>query len=85
VTQGNAIVFVVDDDLRIRESLHSLLSMGFPVAAFGSAAEVLAAQRPACPSCLVLDLKLARHERTGTPATTGQRLCSANRIHFWSW
>jgi DNA-binding response OmpR family regulator len=32
--------------------------MGFPVATFGSAAEFLAAERPACPSCLVLDLKL---------------------------
>jgi FixJ family two-component response regulator len=58
------IVFVVDDDSRIRESLHSLLSSaGFEVATFSSAAEFLDAERPDCPGCLVLDLKL--------PGTTG--------------
>lgn len=62
-----AIVFVVDDDVRIRESLHSLLSsVGFQVVTFGSAAEFLDAEKPDCPGCLVLDLKL--------PGTTGLEL-----------
>ncbi|HEY6851117.1 MAG TPA: hypothetical protein VI320_33510 [Terracidiphilus sp.] len=38
----NPIVFVVDDDFRVRESLRSLISsMGLQVAVFGSAAEFL--------------------------------------------
>jgi FixJ family two-component response regulator len=57
--RNEAVVFVVDDDFRIRESLHSLLSSaGFQVATFGSAAEFLEAEKPDCPGCVILDLKL---------------------------
>jgi FixJ family two-component response regulator len=53
------IVFVVDDDYRVRESLSSLIaSVGIQVAAFGSAAEFLEADKPDSPACLVLDLEL---------------------------
>jgi FixJ family two-component response regulator len=52
-------VFVVDDDLRIRESLCSLISsMGLEVAVFGSAAEFLKYEKPDAPACLILDLQL---------------------------
>lgn len=55
----NPIVFVVDDDHRIREALSSLiLSVGLRVAAFGSASEFLEFERPDAPACLVLDLQL---------------------------
>lgn len=55
----NPIVFVVDDDLSVREALSSLLeSVGLRVAAFGSAQEFLAAERPDAPACLILDLNL---------------------------
>jgi FixJ family two-component response regulator len=44
------VVFVVDDDLRIRESLCSLISsMGLEVAVFGSAAEFLEYEKPDAP------------------------------------
>jgi FixJ family two-component response regulator len=53
------IVFVVDDDYRVREALSSLISsVGLRVAAFGSAAEFLESEKPDSPACLVLDLEL---------------------------
>jgi len=53
------VVFVVDDDYRVREALSSLISSaGLDVAAFGSAAEFLEAEKPDTPACLVLDLEL---------------------------
>ena len=53
------IVYVLDDDQRVREALSSLLkSFGLRVEAFASAAEYLIFKRPDCPSCLVLDLQL---------------------------
>lgn len=54
-----AIVFVVDDDESVRESLESLIrSVGLRVAAFASAQEFLASPRDDVTSCLVLDLRL---------------------------
>jgi len=54
-----AIVFVVDDDESVRESLVSLIrSAGLRVAAFSSAQEFLASARDDVTSCLVLDLRL---------------------------
>src|SRR5215813_7804623 len=53
------IVFVVDDDVRVREALSSLLgSAGLEVAVFASATEFLCAEKPDAPACLVLDLEL---------------------------
>ena len=53
------IVFVVDDDFRIREALSSLIaSVGLRVETFASAAEFLQFQQPDTPACLILDLKL---------------------------
>ena len=53
------IVFVVDDDYRVREALSSLIaSVGLRVVAFGSAAEFLESEKSDSPACLVLDLEL---------------------------
>jgi FixJ family two-component response regulator len=53
------VVFIVDDDYRVREALSSLISStGLRVAAFGSAAEFLESVKPDSPACLVLDLEL---------------------------
>ena len=53
------IVFVVDDDYRVREALSRLISsIGLRVAAFGSAAEFLESEKPDAPACLILDLEL---------------------------
>ncbi len=61
------VVFVVDDDYRVREALSSLISSaGLRVAVFGSAAEFLECEKPDAPGCLVLDLQL--------PGTSGLEL-----------
>jgi FixJ family two-component response regulator len=53
------MVFVVDDDVRVRDALSSLLaSAGLDVAVFASATEFLDADKPDAPACLVLDLEL---------------------------
>ncbi len=59
VSDITPIVFVVDDDYRVREALSSLISsVGLRVATFGSAAEFLESDKPDSPACLVLDLEL---------------------------
>jgi FixJ family two-component response regulator len=53
------IVFVVDDDVSVRESLELLIrSAGWQAETFASAEEFLARQRVDGPSCLVLDVAL---------------------------
>ncbi len=53
------IVFIVDDDRRIRESLADLLyTYDMNVAAFGSATEYIASSKPNVPACLILDVEL---------------------------
>jgi FixJ family two-component response regulator len=53
------IVFVVDDDISVRESLESLIAdAGWQPEVFSSAQEFLAQPRRALPSCLVLDVSL---------------------------
>ena len=56
---GTPIVFVVDDEASVRESLQSLIdSAVWRPETFASAREFLARPRPASPSCLVLDIRL---------------------------
>ena len=53
------IVFIVDDDESLRESLSSLLrSVGLQVQVFGSPLEFLNGNRPDVAGCLVLDVRL---------------------------
>jgi FixJ family two-component response regulator len=59
MSSDDPIVFVVDDDHRVREALCSLIaSVGLRVTAYGSASEFLEANRPDAPACLILDLQL---------------------------
>ena len=52
-------VFVVDDDVSVRESLESLIrSAGLRPLTFASARDFLAFPRVRAPSCLVLDVQL---------------------------
>ena len=53
------VVFVVDDDASMRRALTNLFeSVGLKVEAFGSAPQLLQAEPPQVPSCLVLDIRL---------------------------
>jgi FixJ family two-component response regulator len=59
MTIERPVVFVVDDDARVRDALASLLaSAGLDVAVFACATEFLDAEKPDAPACLVLDLEL---------------------------
>lgn len=59
MTEAAAIVFVVDDDAAMRQSLSNLIrSVGLRVEAFASAQEFLRSKRPDVPGCLVLDVRL---------------------------
>jgi FixJ family two-component response regulator len=53
------IVYIVDDDVSVRESLELLVrSAGWDVEMFATAGEFLAWPRALAPSCLVLDVRL---------------------------
>jgi FixJ family two-component response regulator len=59
MSETDAVVFVVDDDAPMRESLKNLIrSVGLRVELFASAQEFLRSKRPDQPSCLVLDVRL---------------------------
>jgi FixJ family two-component response regulator len=74
--KSKAIVFVVDDDLSVREGLERLLhAAGWEVETFPSAQQFLAHRKEDIPSCLVLDV--------GLPGLSGldlqKRILEANR------
>ena len=57
--QHSPIVFVVDDDVSVRESLESLIRCeGWQPETFASAQEFLDHPRPLIPNCIVLDVSL---------------------------
>ena len=59
MSRTDGFVVVVDDDAAIREGLDSLLrSLGWTVATFASAHELLATSLPDAPACIVLDVHL---------------------------
>ena len=59
MSETEATVFVVDDDLSFRRSVERLIGLaGFKVRSFGSAREFLAAETPDVPSCLVSDVRM---------------------------
>jgi FixJ family two-component response regulator len=74
--ESKGIVFVVDDDLSVREGLERLLrAVGRKVETFASAQEFLAHRIENIPSCLVLDV--------GLPGLSGldlqKQIAEANR------
>jgi FixJ family two-component response regulator len=59
ISHPTPIVFVVDNDLSVRESLESLLRCeGWQPETFATAQEFLIRPRPVVPSCLVLEVSL---------------------------
>lgn len=75
---NDAMVFVIDDDESIRESLRSLLrSVGLGVETFASAQEFLQTARPDVPACLILDVRMP-----GLSGLDLQRDLSEANIHL---
>src|ERR1700728_3845605 len=59
MSQEKPVVYVLDDDAGIRESLVGLIrSVGLAGRTFGSAQEFLRSPPPSAPACLVLDVRL---------------------------
>src|SRR5271157_2818614 len=59
MSDGGAPIYLVDDDVSVRESVGSLVrSAGFRAKTFASAQECLAGLQAEQPSCLVLDIQL---------------------------
>jgi FixJ family two-component response regulator len=55
----DSVIFIVDDDVALRESLHRLFrDVRLQAEVFGSIAELLATRQPDAASCLVLDIRL---------------------------
>ena len=59
MTENPEWVYVVDDDLSVREALSSLIrSVGLRVETYPSAAAFLEAERPPGVACLILDVRM---------------------------
>ena len=59
MSESGPEIYVVDDDVSVREAVGSLVrSVGLSVKTFASAQEMLAGLRMELPSCLVLDIQL---------------------------
>jgi DNA-binding NtrC family response regulator len=72
VSEGAPVVFVVDDDASVRESLELLIrTAGWVPRTFASARDFLSCAEIAAPGCLVLDVHL--------PDLDGLDLRSASR------
>jgi FixJ family two-component response regulator len=70
------IVFIVDDDGRIRDSLSALLAtFNLNAITFGSAADYLAYPKPDVPGCLILDVDLPDIDRLDLQGRAGQGNC----------
>src|ERR1700693_2000598 len=81
MSDGTPIVFVVDDDVSVRESLELLIRCeSWQPETFASAQEFLTCPRALVPSCLVLDVSLSQWSR---PAEARRRGTDghANHLH----
>ncbi len=59
ITDEPPVVFIVDDDASVRQSIQDLLSsVALRSEAFATTQEFLSSKRAECPGCLVLDVRL---------------------------
>lgn len=59
IVDSKPVVFIVDDDISVRESLEAFVAdRGWQPETFATAQEFLARPRPRAPSCLLLDVRL---------------------------
>ena len=86
-TKGKTIVYVVDDDLDVREGLKSLFqSMGLKSEAYDSATAFLSAKRPDERELFDPGCPIARTERTRFPNRTRENANQyPNHLHHRPW
>jgi len=59
MSESSGVVFVIDDDISMREALRRLIrSVGLQVEVFGSGKEFLGRKPPEQPACITLDIRL---------------------------
>jgi FixJ family two-component response regulator len=59
MTEGRPTVLVVDDDASLRRALQRLIrSAGYDAAVYSTAQAFLDSEKPASPSCLILDVQM---------------------------
>ena len=76
------IVYVVDDDIRIREALRELFtSLDVPSVTFGSVAEYVEYTKPDLPACLILDVELPDLNGLDFQRQLARRIPPSDRIH----
>jgi FixJ family two-component response regulator len=57
--EGDAVVYIIDDDPSVREAISDLIqSVGIRTRSFSSAQEFLQTQRDDVPGCLILDVRM---------------------------
>jgi FixJ family two-component response regulator len=60
------VIAVIDDDHRVRESLHNLLaSYGYPAETYSSGELFLASDGLAQSNCIITDVEMTRRQMTG--------------------
>ena len=78
MTEAQPVVFIIDDDELVRESLADLLrSVGVEPWPFGSAQDFMDCNRPDAPGCIVLDVRLP-----GESGLAFQRVLADSGIHL---
>ena len=78
MTENQPIVFVIDDDRLVRDSVTDLLrSVGLGAESFGSPQEFLQSKRADAPGCIVLDVRLP-----GSSGLEFQRMLAESGIHL---
>jgi RNA polymerase sigma factor (sigma-70 family) len=76
--EEQSVVYIIDDDEGVRESVADLLrSVGHEVQSFGSAQEFLDSSKEDVPACIVLDIRLP-----GPSGLEVQRRLTRSNIHL---
>ena len=59
MTESQPIVFIIDDDISVRDGISDLLrSVGLDAHTYGSTQEFVSSKRPDASGCIILDVRL---------------------------
>lgn len=73
MTKLQPIVFIIDDDISVREGISDLLrTVGLGVQTFASTQEFVDSKRPDAPGCIILDVRLPERSGLDFQQTLGQ-------------